>query len=221
MPSHFARVAALQSILLFAATAAHGRAQDWQQIVPARSGHAIAYDEARGRTVLFGGSAFELLGNDTWECDGTRWTRRSLLIAPSPRRDYGFTYDSRRQCCVLFGGLTDQGAIDDTWEYDGQAWTHRLFAHAPVQRSGTTLAFDTGRGCTVLYGGNVPTIGEVGDTWEYDGTAWRQSWVSLFSLPGPRVGHGLVYLVLRSRQATASTCAVCGNRSTGSTETAR
>ena len=37
-----------------------------------RGSHAIAFDSARGRVVLFGGSGGYRLA-DTWEYDGTAW----------------------------------------------------------------------------------------------------------------------------------------------------
>ena len=56
----------------------------------ARTGHAMAYDSARGVTVLFGGEfydsqsmSYELLG-DTWEWDGVIWTVR-IASGPAPR----------------------------------------------------------------------------------------------------------------------------------------
>ena len=50
---------------------------------PGQRTHAgMAYDEARGVTVLFGGfGAGDSLRDDTWEWDGTRWTR---LAATGP-----------------------------------------------------------------------------------------------------------------------------------------
>ncbi|MHB8878486.1 MAG: hypothetical protein ACYC8T_32720, partial [Myxococcaceae bacterium] len=44
--------------------------------VPARYGHALAYDAARQRVVLFGGLDSAYL-TDTWEWDGTTWVRRT------------------------------------------------------------------------------------------------------------------------------------------------
>src|SRR5262245_15222581 len=52
---------------------------------PARHEHAMAYDSARGRVVVFGGVGCSgpTLG-DTWEWDGTAWTQ-STAPGPSPR----------------------------------------------------------------------------------------------------------------------------------------
>jgi hypothetical protein len=44
---------------------------------PARTHHAMAYDAARDRIVLFGGTVDGANAGDTWERDGAtgRWTR--------------------------------------------------------------------------------------------------------------------------------------------------
>ncbi len=71
----------------------------------ARGEHSVAYDSARNRVVLFGGSqnrnAIHL--GDTWEWDGTQWT----LVAttgPSPRRKPAMWFDPTIGKTVLFGG---------------------------------------------------------------------------------------------------------------------
>ena len=52
-----------------------------------RDSHSMAYDSARGRTVMFGGWDFNfvLLGQ-TWEWDGTDWVDRAPANAPSARK---------------------------------------------------------------------------------------------------------------------------------------
>ena len=48
--------------------------------------HAVAYDTARGVTVLFGGDDDDALA-DTWEWDGERWTHRPVS-GPSVRNGH-------------------------------------------------------------------------------------------------------------------------------------
>ena len=54
----------------------------WQFVTQAgpaaRGGHQMVYEPDRDRMVLFGGSTnqpYGPLSNDTWEFDGTTWTR--------------------------------------------------------------------------------------------------------------------------------------------------
>ena len=71
---------------------------------PARYRHAVAYDAARDRLVLFGGrNSLSDLG-DTWEWDGTAWRLRSPTSSPSPRNGHALAYDSARGRVVLFAG---------------------------------------------------------------------------------------------------------------------
>ena len=49
-----------------------------------RDGPALAYDAARGRVVLFGGSGGGYLA-DTWEWDGNDWIQRTPSNSPCGR----------------------------------------------------------------------------------------------------------------------------------------
>ncbi len=75
---------------------------------PARADHAMAYDPARQRTVLFGGRVAPTGADDTWEWDGTAWTRLFPTESPPPTYDHAMAYDSARQRMVVFSG-------SDTW----------------------------------------------------------------------------------------------------------
>ena len=64
---------------------------------PARFGHSLTWDAARGRIVLFGGSTDQRsLLADTWEYDGRDWTRRSSPTSPPARSGHGATFDTAR-----------------------------------------------------------------------------------------------------------------------------
>jgi hypothetical protein len=93
----------------------------WTQLSPAtnppgRSGHAMAYDTARGVTVLFGGDHGGEF-DDTWEWNGTNWTQRSPATSPTARVGHAIAYDSARGVTVLFGGIAGSTYFSDTWEY--------------------------------------------------------------------------------------------------------
>ncbi len=87
-----------------------------------RAWHAMAYDSARGRVVLFGGNYANTntFYGDTWEWDGATWTLRTTT-GPAPRQEHAMAYDSARGVTVLFGGWS----FSDTWEWDGASWTQR------------------------------------------------------------------------------------------------
>jgi hypothetical protein len=131
-----------------------------------RYAHAIAYDSARGVTVLFGGWDGSRNG-ETWEWNGATWTLRATT-GPSPREDHALAYDSARGVTVLFGGF--DGSYDgETWEWDGATWTLRATT-GPSARYWHALAYDSARGVTVLFGGWDGWYD--GETWEWDGATW-------------------------------------------------
>ncbi|HKQ97094.1 MAG TPA: kelch repeat-containing protein, partial [Candidatus Polarisedimenticolia bacterium] len=68
-----------------------------------RNAHAMAYDSARERVVLFGGADAERVRNDTWEWDGVAWTQVAAT-GPPPRTFPSMVYDETRRVALLFGG---------------------------------------------------------------------------------------------------------------------
>jgi hypothetical protein len=83
-----------------------------------RAGHAMVYDAARERVLLYGGSdgnepAGQLGLGDLWEWDGSQW----LLSTPSaPRRsDAALSFDLNSGQTVMFGGYRDLVPLQETW----------------------------------------------------------------------------------------------------------
>ncbi|MEM7202640.1 MAG: kelch repeat-containing protein [Planctomycetota bacterium] len=145
---------------------------------PPRSSHTMVFDEARGVTLLFGGSGDGGAAlNDTWEWDGSTWTERQPSTRPAPRWSASMVYDIGRQRAVLFGGYDPSRTTrNDAWEWDGNDWI--AVAGGPPARANAAMAFDAARGRTMLYGG-LQASGFLGliqnsltDTWEWDGSAW-------------------------------------------------
>jgi hypothetical protein len=89
----------------------------------ARHGAGMAFDEARGVMLLFGGAGESGFLGDTWSWDGTAW-KRLADGGPEPRAMGKLAYDNSRGITVLFGGRKGwpDGDLNDTWEWDGAAW---------------------------------------------------------------------------------------------------
>lgn len=137
-------------------------------VVPARIDHAMAFDGARSRVVLFGGIAAGGFA-DTWEWDGEQWSAAAPETAPSIRAEQAIAYDAIRRVTVMIGNAKgDPATTVETWEWDGTVWAERQLAVAPPQTQARLATFDPARGVIVLF------AGEAGRTsvWEYDG-AWR------------------------------------------------
>jgi len=163
-----------------------------------RERHTMAYDVARGLTVLFGGN-FGYPGpfpGGTWGWDGSTW---GVLATQGPRlrQDHAMVYDDLRDRIVLFGGHWAGSVHGDTWEWDGQAWAEHKVA-GPSPRLGHGMVFDRTRGRTLLFGGSTAVIGGVvfGDMWSWNGRAWAR--VDAHG-PLPRTGHRMAYDSARDR----------------------
>src|SRR5260370_23409103 len=100
-------------------TAAHGQVAvtaNWVQATnqgpSARGGAAMAYDSARQRSVLFGGSdGSSSYLSDTWQYDRASWTQ--IQGAGPPARHLGpMAYDLAPSVTVLLGGY-NHGPVND------------------------------------------------------------------------------------------------------------
>ena len=164
----------------------------------ARNDHAMAYDAARQRMVIFGGTGAVTYFNDTWEYNGTAWTPAAPTTLPPGRNSHAMVYDASRQKVVLFGGKGSAGNfLDDTWEYNGTTWTQMAPAAKPAGRNNHSMVYDSTRNRVILFGGNSQATGYLDDTWEYNGTTWTQ--VTTTAKPAGRYSSALSYDSARQR----------------------
>jgi hypothetical protein len=165
---------------------------------PARQSAAMAYDRARGKTVLFGGADATSSRQDVWEWDGATWAEVAPAgnIMPSARSGHTMVFDTVRNRVVMFGGA---GATypTDTWEWDGTAWVDKTppdlggpYPSSPTARNYAAMAFDEVRGRAVLFGGN--NGGLQPNVWEWDGSTWEMK-VGVGAGPPVRQGHAMAY----------------------------
>ncbi len=130
----------------------------------ARRGHAMAFDSARGVTVLFGGFDSVTNNAETWEWNGVAWTQR-VVDGPTPRRYHTMAYDATRGVTVLFGGNAAFGtaANAETWEWNGATWTQQAVS-GPTARYNHAMAFDSVRNTAVVFGGYSGSVAD-NQTW--------------------------------------------------------
>ena len=166
-----------------------------------RNGHALTFDEAGSRVLLFGGADASKVLGDTWSWDSDRRQWRFVTdVGPSGRTFPSMVYDVRRGEVVLFGGnrvLFGTEAefdtfLEDTWTLNGSTWIRRSVS-GPSPRAEAAVAYDRARGRVVLFGGYRRTATgtlRLGDTWEWDGSQWVQMSTAG---PAPRNGAALAY----------------------------
>ncbi|MBI2396151.1 MAG: hypothetical protein HYV09_41695, partial [Deltaproteobacteria bacterium] len=138
----------------------------------ARQETAMAFDSARGFTVLFGGNSYT---NDTWEWDGTTWYQRCTTTPCSSTRPAGrsaaaMAYDATRAKIVLFGGHYGSTYYSDTWLWNGTAWT--TGPAGPSARRSSGMTWDSTQSRVLLFGGQTDTSTYFNDLWSYNGTSW-------------------------------------------------
>jgi methionine-rich copper-binding protein CopC len=157
---------------------------------PPKALSGMAFDAARGETVLFGGGyEFGVPHGDTWTWDGTQWKEHPTPPALEPRLNPAMAYDSVRQEVVLFGGLTGSAAgtavpANDTWVWDGISWEKKTPATTPPGRNAAQITWDPVREEVVLFGGEAGAV--LSDTWTWDGENWTQE--SPATVPTKRFG---------------------------------
>lgn len=156
----------------------HGAWSPRSGLPGSRSGTGLAYDEARGATILFGGFDGTAWYNDIWEWNGATWVRRCTSarcrqMRPSARDNAVFVYDPARQVTLMFGGFGEGQALGETWTWNGSTWSQRLPPISPSARYGGAAAYDPSTRRVFLFGG-VTEQGEVDELWAWDGSTWEQ-----------------------------------------------
>lgn len=158
---------------------------DWTQRMvdphpAARRYSAMAYDERRRTTILYGGRDVNdgPLG-DTWEWTGNEWIDRTPPPgdedAPAPRAKERIVFDSARQELVMFGGETTNhtGYFDDTWSWDGERW-HRIATRStPTPRAAVAMGYDEEKNVIFIFGGEDDQHDYLSESWQLHGDAWR------------------------------------------------
>ncbi len=167
---------------------------------PRRKGTALAYDEARGKVVLFGGlKEADWYLDDIWEWDGKAWQMVPPEGNSPPRRAYhAMAYNSHRQRIMLYGGKNNAGKLNDAWEWDGLRWIELRPTFVADARSEHAMAYDASRKKMVVFGGKGkgepgPTLSSV---MEWDGQSWH--WPEVKG-PAARWGSSMVYDSAHSR----------------------
>jgi hypothetical protein len=161
----------------------------------------MAYDARRGRVVLYGGAASGIAGGrETWEWDGSEWTRITPAGPdPGTRAGHSMAYDAARGRIVLFGGQGASPLDRTTWEWDGRAWSLVAVSTPPPGRYRHGMAFDASRGRVVLFGGRTDVYNSAfSDVWEFDGTGWTER-SPAGAAPSARYDLTLAYDAARER----------------------
>ncbi len=164
----------------------------------ARFRHALAYDSANERTVLYGGCAMPTtpLGceagaalGDTWFFDGV-WTRFEGT-SPPPRQGHTMVYDPYRERVLMFGGELEGGVFsNELWQFQNGAWIQLSSEKAPPARTLHGMAFDERLDRAIVFGGERGAE-RLNDTWIFERARWSETKIQ--NPPSIRSRLGLLF----------------------------
>jgi hypothetical protein len=175
----------------------------WKRMTPAtnppgRTWGNMAYDDATGQIVLFGGqSATPVNGGlnpltDTWTWDGTDWTRRTPAQSPRAIVFMAMAFDGATQSVL---GVYDDASAGgtETWEWNGTTWAPLQAGRRPsYSKQQAGMAYSAATSELVMFG-TVFGIGAPapdGNTWTYAAGAWTPHAASA-STPKARWAPGM------------------------------
>ena len=187
----------------------------------AREDATMAFDAARGVSVLFGGSDSRQLLRDTWTWDGSSWTQRHPAVSPPARSKAAMAFDATHGELVLFGGLVHTWGEPlpgsepaETWLWDGATWHKAITAHTPPADL-ADMGYDPTRHQLLLVTmANHPVLtsppSPVVQTWAWTGADWTLlSTAALHGVPNlsPLVWDALAQrLVLLTEELDTPRC---------------
>ncbi len=134
-----------------------------------RADHAMAFDEKRGVTVIFGGISNGVHLSDTWEWDGKSWRRINSPTSPPARAGHEMVYDPIREKVVIYGGYGEGAFRNDGWEWNGTDWTRIELGNDSPVASVFALAYDPNQ--NYIFG---LLSGSPGGTWQWEGNMWTR-----------------------------------------------
>ncbi|TME47795.1 MAG: hypothetical protein E6I55_05475, partial [Chloroflexi bacterium] len=129
---------------------------------PPRTQAALAFDDASGALLMFGGlgRANAILG-DTWSWDGHTWIHEHPSTSPPARFGALMAYDPQSRSTLLFGGVTAT-----TWSSGASGCAGIAGGTATGTRSGATAPQPV---CSTPSGGIAQPSPTVDGTWLWSG----------------------------------------------------
>jgi len=178
---------------------------DWQQIntvnAPSpRSYSALAYDAVRNRIVLYGGAHLESDGktittyHDTWEFDGTDWTKVGDN-GPDLQKPK-IAYDVATSQMVMLGADSSFNAHMYLYDPAATTWNEQKPTNMPPCVSGASLVYVPDAKIVITTGGICSSPPATEDVYGWDGTNWNT--VAATNTPGRLFDAAATYDTSRS-----------------------
>ena len=163
-----------------------------------RSGASLVFDESLARTVLVGGTSFDLylpsyrFGEfaEVETFDGTTWSR-DPRSPPGPRMAAGMTTDTILGRFLVYGGSRFCTNLPESWCFDGDRWT--MTPAGRTQTYGVEIVYDSTRQVVYAIGGEEDDCARDG-MWTGPGQL-----PAMFQAGATIMGHQLAYDAHRDR----------------------
>lgn len=168
----------------------------WQRRLGAapggRTGHALAYDDASQRVLMFGGAQGY---GDLWVRESGDWRMIVPGQVSSPTHPGGIwdthiVFDAARNELLLCGGLVPM----QFWRQTGAAWQPLTVAGVSNRRDPGLVYDGTAQRVLLFGGGPYPYLN---DTWSWNGTSWTQ--VVTATSPPARANAAMAWDASRQR----------------------
>ena len=129
-------------------------------------GAAMAYDDLRQQTTLFGGTP--VVGSPlqaTWVYASGVWFPLSDASRPAPRSLFAFATDPVNNTIWMYGGTDQFTTYSDFWQYQNGQWSQLFTSDTPASCLTPNAVYDTDRNKLVM-------VCATSDVYEWDGAAW-------------------------------------------------
>jgi hypothetical protein len=166
---------------------------------PKRAHHSLAYDPARQRVILTGGSTPVNGGesytffNDLWSFDGTRWTAHGE--SGTKLSGTALAFNTKTSRMMSYGAYIGRTSLGDLRVLEENVW-RTIGTHPTLIAAEPGLVYDPARERLVTFGGSGGRGVTHGDTWVHDGTTWSKLEIAN---PPARLGHAMVFDARRGK----------------------
>ena len=158
-------------------------ASTWTEALPAgagnpspRCGAGMAYDQATGEDVMFGGFSCNPsnASGTTWTWNGSDWSAAFSSSSPAGAETLSMAYDAANQTVVLFAGFINSsgGESVQTWTWNGTSWTQEFPTTSPS--SSNACCMSPGEMSYDASAGVVVFLSPTANTWTWNGTNWTK-----------------------------------------------
>ena len=140
---------------------------DWAEMLPPDPEtlfyrYAMAFDSARGETIMAVKPEFGSAEMDTWGFDGASWTKKTPATPIPAQNGVAIAYDETLQKIIML--LRANASEFQTWTWDGADWTQVTTDAVNIDPNNGSLVYD-GRTNTTIFLSQSGNFTFTGSNW--------------------------------------------------------